>query len=60
MKLKMFERNVYGKIMIYCVEEAHEKMIVKLTGRKTLTDAEIEILKQMGVDVDVERLPKYR
>ena len=46
----------YGNPLIYPVCPK-AKLFVQLTGQKTLTRAQVEIIKQLGFTVAVEPLP---
>jgi len=46
----------YGNQLIYPVCQ-QAKLLTQLTGQKTLTRAQVEIIKQLGFTVAVEQLP---
>lgn len=54
--VRFFERRQYGKMYIYVKDEADQISISALTGRKTVTQKDLDSLKELGVQVEVERL----
>ncbi len=59
-KLKLNEKSVYGKVLIYVTDFADQATITTLTGRKTLTELDVKALIRLGVDVEVSRLPESK
>ena len=48
MTIEVERKEVYGNILTYVKEESVRNSIRKLTGRKALTDYDIEALKELG------------
>lgn len=48
MTIEVTKKEVYGNTLTYVVDESIRSSIKKLTGRKTLTDYDIEALKELG------------
>lgn len=44
-------KNVYGNELIYVCDQTHANIIRQLTGKKTVAETDIELLKMLGVDV---------
>ena len=48
MTIEVKRKEVYGNTLTYVKKESVRNSIKKLTGRKTLTDYDIEALKELG------------
>ena len=48
MTIEVIQKEVYGNTLTYVADESVRNSIKKLTGRKTLTDYDIEALKELG------------
>lgn len=48
MTIEVTRKEVYGNTLTYVKKESVRNSIKKLTGRKTLTDYDIEALKELG------------
>jgi len=48
MTIEVKRKEVYGNTLTYVVNEKTRSSIKKLTGRKTLTDYDVEALKELG------------
>jgi len=48
MTIEVTKKEVYGNTLTYVADESIRNSIKKLTGRKTLTDYDIEALKELG------------
>ena len=48
MTIEVERKEVYGNTLTYVKKESVRNSIRKLTGRKTLTDYDIEALKELG------------
>lgn len=48
MTIEVIRKEVYGNTLTYVRKESVRKSIKKLTGRKTLTDYDVEALKELG------------
>lgn len=59
-KLKLYEKCVYGRVLICVTDPADQTLISGLTGRKTLTERDLKILEALGIKIDIERLPAAR
>lgn len=51
-KIKVSVKNVYGNELIY-PECEQSKLLAQLTGRKTLTQDAISLIKQLGYEIEV-------
>lgn len=48
MTIEVTQKNVYGNTLTYVADAAVQRSIQKLTGRKSLTDSDIQALKELG------------
>ena len=48
MTIEVERKEVYGNTLTYVKKESVRKSIKKLTGRKTLTNYDVEALKELG------------
>ena len=48
MTIEVTQKDVYGNTLTYVVDAAVQRAIQKLTGRKSLTDGDIQALKELG------------
>tara|TARA_A200000159_G_scaffold5718_1_gene5207 strand:+ start:310 stop:492 length:183 start_codon:yes stop_codon:yes gene_type:complete len=55
MTIEVTQKEVYGNTLTYVADESIRKSIKKLTGRKTLTDYDIEALKELGFVLVIEQ-----
>lgn len=53
MIIKIKIKQVYGQERIYIVDDATALRLHKLTGQKTISRAQIEALKEFGVQFEV-------
>lgn len=56
-KISIKRRLNYGTEMIYVCEPQHAHTISKLTGKRTISESDIDALKALGVeirDIDAE------
>lgn len=60
MKIKLYERNVYGNVRIYFRDPKQEAIVSRLTGQKTLSQTQMEALIDLGCDIEIDRLPETR
>lgn len=51
MTIQVQLRNVYGRELIYPINDA-AKLAVGLTGRKTFTEADLQLLSALGLKVE--------
>ena len=58
MTIEVERKEVYGNTLTYVVDESIRNSIKKLTGRKTLTDYDIEALKELGFILVIEHRPR--
>ena len=63
MEISIKRKDNYGTSMIYVCEEIPRKWITQLTGKKTVSEKDIDALKALGVqvrdiDVEIEQLIK--
>lgn len=56
-KLKLYEKSVYGRVLICVYDDQDQRIITALTGRKTLNERDLELLEALGVKIEIERLP---
>ena len=52
-KIQVFIKNNYGQEMVYVKDEKTAGLIQRFTGRKTLTDWDIQTLKLWGFEIEV-------
>ncbi len=55
MTIEVIRKEVYGNTLTYVRKESVRKSIKKLTGRKTLTNYDIEALKELGFVLVLEQ-----
>jgi hypothetical protein len=48
MTIEVIQKDVYGNTLTYVADAAVQRSIQKLTGRKSLTDSDIQALKELG------------
>lgn len=51
-KVKVTIRNVYGKQLIYPVNDDAQKF-TKLLGKKTIDQSELEVIKSLGFEIEL-------
>ena len=54
MTIKVQIKSVYGQDMTYILDTNFQRQHKVLTGRKTLTRADVAIYKQLGINFKVE------
>lgn len=47
-EIPVTQKDVYGNTLTYVADAAVQRSIQKLTGRKSLTDSDIQALKELG------------
>jgi len=57
--IEVEQKEVYGNKLTYVKKESVRNSIKKLTGRKTLTDYDIQALKELGFTIVIEEKTKY-
>lgn len=55
--IEIYEKNVFGRTMMYVQNPETAKTIAVLTGKLTLDDKDIDALKKLGFAVTITRLP---
>ena len=55
MTIEVERKEVYGNTLTYVKNESVRNSIKKLTGRKTLTDYDVEALKELGFVLVIEQ-----
>lgn len=50
--IKVITKNVYGNDLLY-VTSAHAKWVSQLTGKKTVSESDIEALRELELSVEV-------
>lgn len=55
--IPLFERNNYGTTALYATGPLAEP-IARLTGRKTLTSRDLDALRELGFDFELQQDPK--
>lgn len=48
MTIEVTQKDVYGNTLTYVADAVVQRSIQKLTGRKSLTDSDIQALKELG------------
>ena len=56
MTIEVERKEVYGNTLTYVKKESVRNSIRKLTGRKTLTDYDVEALKELGFVLVIEQV----
>ena len=56
MTIQVEKKEVYGHTLTYVKKESVRNSIQKLTGRKTLTDYDVEALKELGFVLVIEQV----
>lgn len=56
MTIEVTRKEVYGNTLTYVKKESVRNSIKKLTGRKTLTDYDIEGLKELGFTLVLKQI----
>jgi len=54
--IKFQEKKHYGRLYIYAKDEYAQLAILNLTGRKTVTEQDMTSLKDLGVEIEIERI----
>ena len=55
MTIEVIRKEVYGNTLTYVKKESVRNSIRKLTGRKTLTNYDIQTLKELGFVLVIEQ-----
>ena len=56
MTIEVTQKDVYGNTLTYVANAAVQRSIQKLTGRKSLTDSDIQALKELGFTFRLKQL----
>lgn len=56
MTIEVTQKDVYGNTLTYVADAAVQRSIQKLTGRKSLTDSDIQALKELGFTFRIKQL----
>ena len=56
MTIEVTQKDVYGNTLTYVADAAVQRAIQKLTGRKSLTDSDIQALKELGFTFRLKQL----
>lgn len=56
MTIEVIQKEVYGNPLIYVADATLQRTIQKLTGRKSLTDSDIQALKELGFTFRLKQL----
>lgn len=56
MIIEVTQKDVYGNTLTYVADAAVQRSIQKLTGRKSLTDSDIQALKELGFTFRLKQL----
>ena len=56
MTIEVERKEVYGNTLTYIKKESVRNSVKKLTGRKTLTDYDVEALKELGFVLVIEQV----
>jgi hypothetical protein len=54
--LKLYEKLAYGRVLICCENETDQKNIHTLTGKKTLSLADVQALEELGVTIEWKKM----
>ena len=50
--LKLYEKMVYGRVLICCDNDQDQESIKALTGKKTLSLHDVDALQRLGVEIE--------
>ena len=56
MTIEVIRKDVYGNTLTYAADAAVQRSIQKLTGRKSLTDSDLQALKELGFTFRLKQL----
>jgi hypothetical protein len=56
MTIEVTQKDVYGNTLTYVADAAVQRSIQKMTGRKSLTDSDIQALKELGFTFRLKQL----
>lgn len=56
--IKYYVKNVYGKELIYLVDEQQANIVRTLTGQKTVSDNHLHALVALGCSIEEVMPPK--
>ena len=56
MTIEVTQKDVYGNTLTYVADAAVQRSIQKLTGRKSLTDSDIQALKELGFTLKLKQV----
>lgn len=56
MTIEVIRKDVYGNTLTYVADAAVQRSIQKLTGRKSLTDSDLQALKELGFTFRLKQL----
>ena len=56
MTIEVTQKDVYGNTLTYVADAAVQRSIQKLTGRKSLTDSDIQALKELGFTFQLKQV----
>lgn len=55
--IRCYEKNVYGRVLIYVSDQKQARMLAALTGKNTLDYRDIEALETLGFTIDLIKIP---
>jgi hypothetical protein len=53
-----YEKNVFGRVLIYVTDPMQSTLLAGLTNKTTLDHRDIKILSDLGFNVVLQSLPK--
>lgn len=56
MIINFAEKEVYGRTLIYCLDDDKSKHLQKLTGKKTFNESDLEALSDLGFKVFLQKI----
>jgi len=57
MTIEVIQKDVYGNLLTYVANAAMQRTIQKLTGRKSLTDSDLQALRELGFTFKLKPAP---
>lgn len=56
--ISCYEKNVFGRVLIYPYDPIQASLLAGLTGKSTLDQRDLKILHDLGFKITLQTLPK--
>lgn len=56
--ISCYEKNVFGRLLIYVHDPLQASLLAELTGKSTLDHRDLKILQDLGFKITLQTLPK--